>query len=529
MSQGKVLSILKIRNILSLILINYSYSCIVSRCKVSKSTIEKYRKLIANTEIKNLDQLIETTDEDLVKALYGDKAVYERKAFKGFIKVIRQIPSLYKKQYLMIDTQKYLEKILSDPMITISDIYKDYINEAKEVKKEHFKSTAFRNAMKKELEKIKKQKLSMHRTHEYGNELELDWCGTTVKLKHNGKSKKYYVLVLTWAASYYCFATLVEDLGTKNATKGIGEGLKYFGIKPNILLIDNARALVIKHKFGHEAILNESFNHYMKKCSVVVNANNPGRANEKSAVEHSVRMIQERVLHKLEKDVDVDIAKIQLQVLINKYINDAPFRMSNSITRTFLFDNYEKKKARKIFKIPEYCNFISNKKVSTNYHIKILGNYYSVPSEYAGKFVDAEIQDDFLKILSDNKEICVHILAHENEGKYITNSEHMPENHKAIYYKDSLFSDPRHIFSLVKGLSNEVLAFCLVFFNSKHSFSEIKKACSYVIKKYKELENDKDRENFNMALKNILLREEEIEKVNTYTLDQEIKLLSIFS
>lgn len=89
MSQGKVLSILKIRNILSLILINYSYSCIVSRCKVSKSTIEKYRKLIANTEIKNLDQLIETTDEDLVKALYGDKAVYERKAFKGFIKVIR--------------------------------------------------------------------------------------------------------------------------------------------------------------------------------------------------------------------------------------------------------------------------------------------------------------------------------------------------------------------------------------------------------------------------------------------------------
>ena len=58
----------------------------------------------------------------------------------------------------MIDTQKYLEKILSDPMITISDIYKDYINEAKEVKKEHFKSTAFRNAMKKELEKIKKTK-----------------------------------------------------------------------------------------------------------------------------------------------------------------------------------------------------------------------------------------------------------------------------------------------------------------------------------------------------------------------------------
>lgn len=530
MNQGRIISVTKLRQILSLIFINYSYSSIVKKCKIAKSTIEKYKKILSKSEIRCLDDIIHATDEELVNLVFGNKAKLEKRAYKSFIKIIKKIPSIYKKDYLKIDAEKYLEKLLSDPFIYISDLYKDYVNDAIVQNKSNYKSTTFRKVIKEELLKIKIKKISMHRQHKYGDELELDWCGQTIKiLSDEGKIKKYYVLVLTWATSYYCFATLVEDLTTANAVNGVREGLKYFGVKPNILLVDNAKALVIKHKFGHEALINDSFNNFSKKCSIIVNANNPGRANEKSAVEHSVRMIQERVLHKLGKNLSLENAKIQLQSLTNKYINDAPFRMSQTITRTYLFENFEKKASRKVFNIPEYCTFISNRKVSKEYHIKVLGNYYSAPSEYTGSFVDVEVTDKVVKIFHQNKEIAVHCVEKEEQGKYITNPKHMPENHRSILYKDCLFSDPKHTFLLVRGLSHEVLAFCLVFFNSKHSFSEIRKACAYVIKRYKQIENEKDRINFNVALKNLLLREEEIEKINTYTFDEELKLVSTFN
>lgn len=526
--QGKLLSISKIREIISLLLINHPLKRIEDECKVSKSTIEKYKNLLSSTSLKTLDDLSQSSDDELVGRIFGTKAKIEKKNSHSVIKIIKQLSNKLRRNYHQIDTNKYVEKIVSSPSTPISSIYKEYVKEAKSLNKEFFKTTAFRKALKKELLNQKIERVSMHRMHKYGDELELDWCGSTVKLNKDGLEKQYYVLVLTWAASYYCFATLVEDLTTKKAVNGICEGLKYFGVKPNILLIDNARALVKKHKFGHEAIINDSFNHFCRKCSIIVNANNPGRANEKSAVEHSVRMIQERVLHKLNKSNSIESANIELLKLVNHYINDAPFRQSLTITRTYLFNDKEKLAARSSENIPTFCKFIPNRKVSIEYHVKVLGNFYSVPFEYAGFFVDIEIDNDVINILSGTKVIAVHKICSDEIGKYITKTNHMPQNHRAVFYNDALFQDPKKILNLVNGLSSEVLAFCLVFYNSKHSFSEIKKACTYVIRRYKQIQKDEDKKIFNKALSNLMMREDELEKVTTYSLDEEIKIVSLF-
>ena len=73
-------------------------------------------------------------------------------------------------------------------------------------------NTAFRERLNKQLSLIKGPKVSMHRAHAYGDELELDWCSDCLSIREeNNSSLKYGVMVLTWAASCYVYAVFVPD------------------------------------------------------------------------------------------------------------------------------------------------------------------------------------------------------------------------------------------------------------------------------------------------------------------------------
>ena len=80
---------------------------------------------------------------------------------------------------------------------------------------------------------------------------------------------------------------------------------------------------------------------------------------------------------------------------------------------------------------------------------------------------------------------------------------------------------------LAKSQSSEVLDFCKAILSRSNEFVEVKKACLYVINKYKELRDKKSTILFNTALKNVLNREEK-ENLNSYMVDEEYKLLKQF-
>ena len=71
------------------------------------------------------------------------------------------------------------------------------------------------------------------------------------------------------------------------------------------------------------------------------------------------------------------------------------------------------------------------------------------------------------------------------------------------------------------------IGFCKAILSRSNEFVEVKKACLYVINKYKELRDKKSTILFNTALKNVLNREEK-ENLNSYMVDEEYKLLKQF-
>ncbi len=457
----------------------------------------------------------------MVNVIYGNKAVIDRKPRKATIHIGKVSPNHTKKDLYEADFKAYAKRYAEDHNVRKADIYVDYVKEATAHGKAYFKETAFRERLNEQIALIKGPNVTMHREHAYGDELQLDWCGAKFNIRgeHN-KSIPYGVMVLTWAASYYVYAVFVPDLTTKSTIEGLRVAFTYFGCLPTQLVIDNAKQMVTKHEKGRETIFNPTFDLFMSKCGVSVNANNPYKPNEKGAVEHSVNLIQTRVLTRMKgKFLQLEDANIMLMQLVEEFINKAPFRGKKDTPRLSLFNNLEKPSARKIERaLPMYVEHMPNLVVNKDYHVKIKGNFYSVPYIYVEKIVDVSIEEGTVKIYYKNDLIEYHA---QRAGKdiYVTKSSNMPENHLAVLNKELAYPDHESICTKASSLSKDLLSFCKALLK-RGNFQDCKKGCIHMINLY--LRHPNERLLYNCAIQSIM-HDSELNYLNTYTFDKALK------
>lgn len=526
MQQGKLLTVTLLRDICTSLMLKISYKNISERFKIAKSTAQKYRKLLNQAQIKEPHEVLLLSDTKLAQIIYGTNSKIKLCAKKICIikskPKIDQSKDLYDPNFLELAIKYY-----ENPNIRQSDLFIDYVKSALEAGKSYLKATSFRKKLKEKLALIKGPSVYLHRKHAYGDELQLDWCGETYDaIDEDGSVCKLKILVLTWSASYYTYATFVKDYSTQSTVNAIRDGFLFFNRLPQQLLIDNAKALVLKHKQGKEAILQEDFHYFMKRCYILVNANAPFKSNEKSAVEAAVNLIQTRVLTRLKKKLCFKEANSMLNKLVIQYINDSAFRGHDEITRSYLYKKFELDKARSIEgELPQYVRYFPYLRVLQNYHVKVLNNYYSVPYVLEGKYVDVEINNGKLTVLYDNEVVARHKVK-DGINEYVTSKDHMPENHKLFDTIDKI-KNTDEIIQLTRGLSMELVAFCSLLLTRNNELAEMKKACLHVIQKYQNLSSDNDKKFFNQAIQNVIKRMK-IRELSTYALDQEIKLLTSF-
>jgi hypothetical protein len=69
--------------------------------------------------------------------------------------------------------------------------------------------------------------------------------------------------------------------------------------------------------------------------------------------------------------------------------------------------------------------------VSTDYHVEVLKQFYSVPYTYTRQKVDVRISHNMVEIFQNGVRLCSHRRLSGGSRQYSTCTEHMPENHKA--------------------------------------------------------------------------------------------------
>jgi hypothetical protein len=198
--------------------------------------------------------------------------------------------------------------------------------------------------------------------------------------------------------------------------------------------------------------------------------------------------------------------KTELQEQLQIWLTKANNRLHGTTKKIpqQLFDNEEKNQLLQLpeqdFMIPQ----ISQRKVQIDFHIYVNHNYYSVPFEYTGKYVDIEITKNTIRILYQNQQIAIHPKS-TGTGEFITNQSHYPKykhylstNYQEQYqikmneigiYAGQLFSlilskhpkdwnrTTQGILSLKKEYQSEVINLAC------------KRALSYEITKYKIIKN----------------------------------------
>lgn len=155
------------------------------------------------------------------------------------------------------------------------------------------------------------------------------------------------------------------------------------------------------------------------------------KPKDKNSTEASVGYVTRQIIARLRDEKFYSITELNARIKEEiKKLNDKEFQ-KREYSRSYVFENEEKDYLLALPQLPhEYATW-KKANVSNNYHIQYERNYYSVPYQYINKSVDIRISKNTLEFYDDHTRIATHKRILLGLNQYVTNPEHMPDNHKS--------------------------------------------------------------------------------------------------
>ena len=255
----------KLRNVAQMCLLNKSVRNIAALNGCSPSTVVKIRARLKQAGFSLIEELNKLSDTELSQKIYSrnNVAIESSKEVEILNKhVLIRRTTADARNVLIPDLDNIIDECVKSKA-SIQTAYIDYLEQCKAQNKRPYSRSYFFKLFKEKLKASQDPVVTMYQMHPYGEAVQLDLAGNTVKVTEaDGAITKLYILVMTWPASYYTYATLIPDMTTASFCAGIVKGLQFFGCKPDYLVIDNAKALVTEHHVGADEIFNEQFSFF---------------------------------------------------------------------------------------------------------------------------------------------------------------------------------------------------------------------------------------------------------------------------
>lgn len=519
MSKGKNLTASQLRKICEGALSNLPERLVAGANACSPATVSKVKRCLEVADITSVSQIANMSDQELADMYYGTGRAVSTHADITVIRNNRRLEKQSDKPVLKPDYKHYVELYL-DKKIKMQVLFGMYKEQAAEVEYKTVCRSTFYDYMREKICAALGPDVYMPQQHNYGDEVAIDYCGDVFGITSaDGSVVNYAVCVLAWAASNLVYAEFIPGQTTVATCEAIAHALQRWQCVPRILICDNAKSMVTKHGLGREPILNVSFSHYMSLLGINVMANNPRKPSEKSYVELSVRLVQDRVLKRMQLAQSVfylNQANVMLMDLVDREINAVGFRHNGTGTpRKELFEQNEKPAARKLMEfIPEFVEYLPYLKVDRTYAVTIGKHKYSVPWRYAGEAVQAELSTTKVKIYLDHKLIAEH-QRDDSPGSSIKD-EHMKPEHLAVQKKRKEFPNAVSIITAASSESSILGEFCQRFF----TLNDMNRANGliHMIHLYKNAKED--RKTLDEAVKRLMYRTPS--EWDSYTFDKEL-------
>lgn len=404
------LSIVELRGVLQSLTQKLSYREIQKRHGVSKTTVGRIVSRSLDSGL-NYSQLLALSDQECLDAIYPP-------APKRFIE-----PDWFE-----------VHKLLGRPKITLQRLFSDYERTTPPGVCYTYASFCRRyNEWK--LENGIKASVSGNNEYAPGERMEIDFVGDDIEWVDSlGEINKARLFVASLPYSNLFFTEAFEDETQNSWISGIADALEYFGGVPQVLVMDNAKALV-KRTDWREGEIQPAIKSLCCYYNMQPWACKPVTPKQKNRVEAAVGdierwIIAEMSLKQLPLAFDLNDLNRQIRYCLDA-INNQPFRgrgLIGSRRSRFLEEEfphlaslpnepYEHGDWRILVADKAHCIRINSD----------AGHRYSVPADYTHKQVSVRICRNKIEIYDPNT--LVFLGVHERFTNARGNKTHILEEH----------------------------------------------------------------------------------------------------
>ena len=221
----------------------------------------------------------------------------------------------------------------------------------------------------------------------------------------------------------------------------ICRALAYFGGCPEVVVPDNARALIADPD-RYEPSLGRAYQEWAEHFGCAVIPARPYRPQDKAKVEVGVQVVERWILARLRTRQCFSLAELNAAIwMLLTELNQRPFKKlpgngPRPPGRASAFAALDQPALKPLpttaFELARW----KKARVSIDYHVDIQRHYYSVPHQLVGELVEVRITARMIECLHQGKRVASHVRS-ALPGRHTTQAEHMalgqplPKSHRA--------------------------------------------------------------------------------------------------
>jgi len=348
---------------------------IAASCNCGKSTVDEILKRAQNA---NITWPCELNDKELLSLIYPPAERYSK--------------------YTEPDME-YIFQEMKKKNVTLILLWEEY-------KRDNPNGLMYTQFCERYKEFKKTNQISLHIEHKAGEEMQVDWAGSTIPYfePSTGEEKQSYIFVAVLPASSYPFAYAYKDMTLPSWIDAHVRAFEYYGGVPRVTIPDNTKTAVKKADLV-DPQLNPSYAEMARHYGTTLIPARVGKPKDKAADENMVLNISRRILAALRNH----------QFFSLHEINEA---IKSELVR-FINRPFQKMEGNRL-------------KVAFNYHVEYDGCYYSVPFVHIGKPARIRAMVSVIEVFVDGVRIAAHTRNFNPYKRYKTLPEHMPDSHKAV-------------------------------------------------------------------------------------------------
>jgi transposase len=271
----------------------------------------------------------------------------------------------------------------------------------------------------------------LRQEHKAGEKVFVDFAGQTVPIIDRATGEVLFeaeIFVGVLGASNFTYAQACRSQELPEWISAHTRMVEFFSGVPGAIVPDNLKSGV-KRACYYEPDVNPTYQDWAQHYNTVVLPTRVRQPRDKAKVEAGVLVVERWILARLRHHTFFTLAELDeaIRRLLDE-LNDRPFQKLEGTRRSLLATL----DAPALQPLPSTrYDYAQWKKASVNidYHVDVLGHFYSVPYQLQRAKVDVRITNDTVELFHDGRRVAVHARG-RRRGGFTTDAAHRPKSHQ---------------------------------------------------------------------------------------------------